>query len=372
MLLFPTVILTLEREWALPYSELIALMFVGQVLFGLGALPAGWLADRWSAVPMMILFFFGAGAATVLAGFADGPVALAVALSLIGLFGSIYHPVGIAWLVRNSIRRGQAIGINGAVGAIGVAGAPLIAALLSDYVSWRAAFIVPGAASMLIGIALAVLWRMGLVADTRVDLVPHAEPSRQSAVRAFIVLTFTMTCVGLVGSTLVVVLPKVLSEGMPAFAGGGSVGVGTVLALAYLSSGLAQYAGGRLADRLGMKPVYIASVAALAPALLLTGWLGNGALVCAVVAAVFINVMQSPAENGLLVLYTPGRWRSTAYGVKFLLSLGISALSVPLIALMHDASGGFFSLFALLAGLVVLAAIAAVWLPQEKSRPGIR
>ncbi len=365
MLLFPTVILTLEREWSLPYSELIALMFVGQVLFGLGALPAGWLADRWSAVLMMVLFFIGAGAATVLTGLANGPLGLAVGLSLIGLFGSIYHPVGIAWLVRNSIRRGQAIGINGAIGAVGVAGAPLIAALLSDYVSWRAAFIVPGVVSMLIGVALAVLWRMGVVADTREDLVPHVEPSRQSAVRAFIVLTFTMTCVGLVGNTLVVALPKVLSEGMPAFAGGGTVGVGTLLALAYLSSGVAQYAGGWLADRLGMKPVYIASVAALAPALLLTGWLGSWPLVVAVVAAIFMNVLQSPAENGLLVLYTPGKWRSTAYGVKFLLSLGISALSVPLIALMHEESGGFFSLFALLAGLVLLAAVAALWLPGQ-------
>ncbi len=40
MLLFPTVILTLEREWALPYSELIALL-AGLVL--LAAVAAVWL-----------------------------------------------------------------------------------------------------------------------------------------------------------------------------------------------------------------------------------------------------------------------------------------------------------------------------------------
>ena len=31
---------------------------------------------------------------------------LAIGLTAIGLFGSIYHPVGVAWLVRNAENRG--------------------------------------------------------------------------------------------------------------------------------------------------------------------------------------------------------------------------------------------------------------------------
>jgi FSR family fosmidomycin resistance protein-like MFS transporter len=49
MLLYPTILLALEGRWGMPYGELLSLSLGGFVLFGLGALPAGWLGDRWSA-----------------------------------------------------------------------------------------------------------------------------------------------------------------------------------------------------------------------------------------------------------------------------------------------------------------------------------
>ena len=57
MLLYPTVVLVLERQWDMSYGDLLSLSLGGFVLFGLGALPAGWLGDRWSAEGMMLIFF---------------------------------------------------------------------------------------------------------------------------------------------------------------------------------------------------------------------------------------------------------------------------------------------------------------------------
>ena len=99
MLIFPTAVLAMEGTWGLGYAELLPLGFAGYLLFGLGALPAGWLADRWSSAWMMALFYLGSGAACILTGLAVGPWSLALGLTLIGLFASIYHPVAIAWLV---------------------------------------------------------------------------------------------------------------------------------------------------------------------------------------------------------------------------------------------------------------------------------
>jgi len=113
MLLYPTVVLVLEGRWGMSYGDLLSLSLGGFVLFGVGALPAGWLGDRWSAEGMMVLFFIGTGGAAVVTGLTDGPVALALGLAAIGLFGSIYHPVGTAWLVRNARNRGRALGVNG-------------------------------------------------------------------------------------------------------------------------------------------------------------------------------------------------------------------------------------------------------------------
>ena len=49
------IVLALEADWGLPYHELIGLWTLGALLVGLGALPAGWLADRWSTSGMMTI-----------------------------------------------------------------------------------------------------------------------------------------------------------------------------------------------------------------------------------------------------------------------------------------------------------------------------
>ena len=53
MLIYPTVVIALEVAFARPYGELLSLSFVGFVLYGLAALPAGWLGDKWSAPAML-------------------------------------------------------------------------------------------------------------------------------------------------------------------------------------------------------------------------------------------------------------------------------------------------------------------------------
>ena len=74
----------------------------GAFLFGAGALPAGWLGDRWSKTTLLEIYFYGTGAMTILTGFAQTPLMLAVGLAGIGIFASIYHPVGMSWLVSRT------------------------------------------------------------------------------------------------------------------------------------------------------------------------------------------------------------------------------------------------------------------------------
>src|SRR3546814_372064 len=145
-------VLALERDWNLPYAELIALWTLPSVLVGVGAIPAGWLADRWSANGMMAVFFIGIGASSIVCGFADTRVGLIVGLSGIGLFASIYHPVGIPWLVRNTVARGKALGFNGIFGSAGVAVGSFATGLLIDLAGWRVAFMLPGMIAIATGI----------------------------------------------------------------------------------------------------------------------------------------------------------------------------------------------------------------------------
>jgi MFS transporter, FSR family, fosmidomycin resistance protein len=75
--------------------------------------------------------------------------------------------------------------------------------------------------------------------------------------------------------------------------------------------------------------------------------------------------MLAPAENALLVRYTPGRWRATAFGAKFVLSLGVSSLGLPLVAFIFDRTGDFVWLFVVLAALAAIIVAAGLFLPRE-------
>src|SRR5512143_1251206 len=113
------------------------------VLFGLGALPAGRLGDLWGRRPMMLLFFFGVAATSLLCAAARSPLQMGIALTLLGTFAAIYHPVGIPMLVQHSESPGATIGVNGLAGNLGVALAAVLTGLLVEAFGWRAAFIVP-------------------------------------------------------------------------------------------------------------------------------------------------------------------------------------------------------------------------------------
>ena len=157
MLVFPTVVLVLIREWNLPYSDLIKLSVGGFIAFGAFAIPAGWLADHWSRYKMMAVFFFGIGASLFVTGFASSPWQVAAGLTLTGMFAAIYHPVGIAMLVAAPKNLGMALGWNGLWGNLGLAFAAIISGALMDLWGWRAAFFVPGLLAIAVGVAFLLL-----------------------------------------------------------------------------------------------------------------------------------------------------------------------------------------------------------------------
>jgi len=363
--IFFLVALVLPGEFGLSYEEALALIVAGKLLYGVMAPAAGWLGDRWSSVGMMAIFFLGLGAAAVAAGLAPSPTLLALALALMGLFGSIYHPVGIAWLVANATDKGKAIGINGVFGGIGPAVAVATAGLLTAQWGWRAAFIVPGLVVFATGLLFLILLGRGVLRDRRGDRRPEPAPSRADAMRVGLVLSVTMLGAGLIYQATQPILPKLLAE---------RLGDGALLAaaggvtLVYLLAGLAQIFAGALADRFPPRRIYILAALAQAPLLLALAFTSGPTLLGVAVLAVTFNMAAIPAENLLLARYSPSRWRGTAFGFKFVLSFGVSGLAVPLVSLLHGATGTFTLLLALLAGIALIVAAAACLLPAE-SRP---
>ena len=113
-LIFATVAaLALHREWGLGYADLLKYATPGFFAFGVFALPAGWLADKWSRDGMISVFFIGIGSASILTGFARTPLEIALGLFVVGMFAAIYHPVGLAIVVEKWKNTGMRIAVNG-------------------------------------------------------------------------------------------------------------------------------------------------------------------------------------------------------------------------------------------------------------------
>lgn len=363
--IFYVVVLTLEHEFALTHGTAVALIVVGNVLYGVAAPFAGWLGDRWSTSAMVGVFFVGTGAGMIATGLARSPFEISLGLAATGLFASIYHPVGIAWLVRNARSWGKALGINGVFGGVGPAVAALSAGALIEVAGWRAAFIVPGMVVLATGAAFYLMWRLGKIVESAEDRRPTPHASRSDMVRAFLVLSITMLCSGLIYQATQPALPKLFAERVTNYLQGGVLGVSMLVSLVYLLSGGLQVLAGHLADRYPMKPVYVACFALQVPLLLLASSLGGGPLVAVAMLMVSINVGALPAENGLVARYSPKDRRGLAFGLKFILAFGISGFGVQMEGLFYDLTGGFRWLFTVLAAFAVVGCAAAMLLPAE-------
>ena len=367
--LFLTVVLALESEWALPYSDLISLWTVGALLVGLGAPLAGLLGDRWSTPGMMVVFYIGSGLAVIAAGLARNPTELTWALAALGLFASIYHPVGMAWLVKSAVNRGMALGVFGVFGSLGVALAGMTAGGLIDLIDWRAAFWIPGAVSLAIGAALWLAILTGNVVDTAGDRVTHTDASRRDVLRAFIVLSFTVFLGGLIYQATQIAMPKALADHLPGWAGEGALGAGMLFTAIYLVSGALQIPAGWLADRYPIRLVYILSFLLQAPMLAAAAALTGMPFFAAAMLMVLTSVGALPAENALMARYTPARWRGSAFGAKFVLSLGVGPVAVQLVSWLHESTGSFFWLYTVLAIAAGIAVLAGILLPGGEARP---
>ena len=156
LLIFATAVGAIAVDFGFADWESLMPYGVGAfMLFGLGSLPAGRLGDLWGRRRMMLVFFFGMGASSLLVALTRDAWQLAAALTLLGAFSSIYHPVGIPMLVRGAERPGLTIGINGLAGNLGVALAAVTTGLLVKYAGWRAAFVVPALLAFACGMAFA-------------------------------------------------------------------------------------------------------------------------------------------------------------------------------------------------------------------------
>jgi len=364
MLVFPTVVLVLIREWNLPYSDLIKLSVGGFVAFGAFAIPAGWLADHWSRYKMMAVFFFGIGASLFLTGFATSPWQVAAGLTLTGVFAAIYHPVGIAMLVAAPKNLGMALGWNGLWGNLGLAFAAIISGALMDLWGWRAAFFVPGLVSIAVGVAFLLLVPdPGPVAKKSKSIGLHVDARTMTHI--FVVLLVATACGGVIFNSTTVAMPKIFDERLRALTQT-NIGIGALVALVYSIAAFAQVLMGTLMNRFDMKHLMIGVGLVQIPLLALAATLDGWPMLIVALCMMMAIFGQIPLNDGIVGKYVADEYRARVLSVRYVVSLGVASLAVPMVAWLHGMEGGFRNVFIVLAILASAILVGALFFPSRR------
>ncbi len=364
MLVFPTVVLALGREWHRPYSELLPLSLGGFIAFGAFAIPAGWLADHWSRYRMMAVFFFGIGASLFLTGFAVSEWQIAVGLTLTGMFAAIYHPVGIAMLVAAPKNLGMALGWNGLWGNLGLASAALISGALMDFFGWRTAFFVPGLLAMACGAAFLLLVPdPGPVAKKSKSIGLHLDARTMAQI--FAILLVATACGGVIFNSTTVAMPKIFDERLRELTHS-NFGIGALVSIVYAIAAFAQVLMGTLMTRFDMKPLMVGVALVQVPLLAVAATLDGWPLLAAALLMMMAIFGQIPLNDGIVGKYVADEYRARVLAVRYVVSLGVASVAVPLIAVLHRTPGGFRNVFLVLAALAAAMFVSALFFPSRE------
>ncbi len=378
MLIFATVAaLTLARGWHMSYAELIPYATPGFIAFGVCAIPAGWLADKWSREGMMVIFFLGIGLSAIATTLAQTPLQIGIGLFAIGLFAAIYHPVGIAMVVHGRDKTGVALAVNGVFGNMGVACAALLTGFLLDTSGWQSAFVLPGAVAVATGVAYAVFIYVGRASATA---EPHSATARRKAaagthileratlVRVFAIIFFSTAIGGLIFQSTTFALPKIFDERLPAMASTATL-VGWYAFIAFAVAAFAQLVVGYLVDHHSIRTVF-AFVAALQVVFftLMQELTGPLALIVAI-AFMLVVFGQIPINDVLVGRITRSEWRSRVYAVRYIVTFSVMASAVPFIAWLH-AYWSFSALFRVMAIAAGATFLAVLLLPRTGAVTG--
>lgn len=367
LLIFATAIGAIAADFGFSrWEDLMPFGAGAFLMFGLGSVPAGRLGDLWGRRRLMVIFFFGTGLTAMLAAAAQNAWQMALALTVLGAFLAIYHPVGIPMLVQGAARPGRTIGINGLAGNLGIALAALLTGFLVAYGGWRLAFVIPGLVSIALGIAF-------------VRLVPpeHEAPARRArtgpvlprsvVMRVLLVATATAATGSLLFNFTTNGNAELLRERFVGIVAD-PARLGLLLAGIYTVGAFSQVVVGQLLDRFPMRRLFIAIVLMQVPVFLLaahaTGWVFY-ALAIGYMVSVFAAI---PFTEAMIVRYIDDSQRSRVAGMRLAISFGISSLAVAMLGPLVKARGFDFLLLAMSA-IAVLTLVFVLMLPGEMGEP---
>ncbi|MFQ6613883.1 MAG: MFS transporter [Fidelibacterota bacterium] len=337
MIILPSIMLVLRNEFGTGLDTLGLVAMLGSFMFGLGAIPTGWLETRLGSRNLLLIYYGGSILASIWIIFSTTMYGFAAGLMILGLSASIYHPAGLT-LISKSVRNlSGGMAFHGIAGSLGLAAGPLIASFVTDIFGWRGAYLVM--AGFNAGLAILTL----IVVDRNVrNHHIHRESSPKNTNRRALILYYSVAVLmGFSYAGFTTFLPTHFAQQTTGWLSGISDTLrgGTLMTLVLTAGILGQISGGYLGNRYPRRKLVFWIVALNIPLLLALGFTTGLILLSAGLILGVVHFNFQPVGNSLIADLTHDTHRGLGYGVSFFLNFGVGALAAGISGVIAESFG---------------------------------
>jgi len=328
MLTFPSLIPIVQKEFNVGLDTLGFVVSISALLFGLGAIPAGWLDRYLGGKKLMIIYQLGASISALMIVLTSSFYMMVIGLSFIGLFCSIYHPTGLTLVSQNINKVSKGMAVHGMFGSLGSAFGPLLAVSLATLISWRASYLV-----------LAILYSI-LALITFLN-IPHKNQNinRQKNIlkkktnkKALIYYFITNSFLGMVYYGFTTFMPIHLSENTYEFLPGISQNMkaGLFPTIVFIAGMIGALLGGKIGEIFDKRISFVVIIILNIPVFFLVGITSDFALIICSIMLGIIYFSNQPIGNTLVSDFSDNKNRGFVYGLGFFISFGIGSFAAGL------------------------------------------
>ena len=354
----------IRNDFVLDYTQSGMVVSAFSLAYGIGQLPAGWLADRISARAVITIGISGVALAGFFIGLSQTFIMIIIALALLGLTGGGYHPAAPP-IISASVepkKRGRALGLHLIGGSASYFLAPLIAASIAVAWGWRGPFVVLAVPAIVFGIVFYILlgqWTRTDKTERKIDSSHTQVPATPFRWRRLAVFIFLSTLTGAIISSTTSFIPLFLVD----HHGVAEATAAATMAIMYSGGLWVSPLGGYLSDRVGTMPLVLTVCFISGPIIFLWNLapygLGTGAILVLLGIVVYARM---PASEAYIISQASERNRSKILGIYYLGMFEGGGILTPVMGYLIDHLGFYYSFTIASIVVVLVTLVCSIWL----------
>jgi MFS family permease len=361
----PAPLLPLIRsEFDLDYTQSGLIISAFGITYGIGQLPAGWLADRIGRPVMITIGILGVALCGLIIGLSHTYIMLIIFLALMGLMGGGYHP-SASPAVAASVEpknRGSALGFHLIGGSASYFLAPLVAAGIATALGWRGPFVILAILASIFSIIFyLVIRRRHLSTEQQLEQTGSItdKTDNQGSIRRLVAFIIIVAFAGSMAHSMISFIPLYLVDNF----GIARESAGAMLSIVHSAGLWAGPLGGYLSDRFGRLRIILIACLGLGVLTYVLNFAPFGIAIGALLLIIgMFDYIRMPSAESYIIKNTSEKHRSTILGIYFFSQMEGSGVLTPLLGYTIDQLGFYHSFTIAGVSIVAVTAICSLFL----------